>query len=209
MHLALHGHCATTAPLGDRAVTKGTQGTTVRGNAAPDFTATRGEMVELIPALRAFARTFCKNPTDADDLVQETLSRALSHIDQYTEGTKLKSWLFTIMRNAFLTSIKRSNRESPGADDCVANRPFKNASQEWSMAMREVEKAIDRLPRANHQVLVLIGVLGVSYEEAAEICGCAVGTIKSRLSRARQMLLEDVGERSSGELLTSRSQALV
>ena len=154
------------------------------------------QIVELIPALRAFARTFYREPTDADDLVQETLTRALSSIHQFHVGTSMKSWLFTIMRNAFYTKIKIANREAPGAADCVSLRPAADPTQEWSTRGREIAEAIQRLPEQQREVLMLIGVLGVSYEEAAEICGCAMGTIKSRLNRARLRLLVEMGEAS-------------
>ena len=157
--------------------------------------------MELLPALRAFARTFYRDPVDADDLVQETLLKALKGFDGYQPDTRLKSWMFTIMRNAFYTRIKVQAREAPGAADCVAGRPAVEASQEWSVRGREVRDAINRLPRQHREVLVLVGVLGVSYEETARICGCAMGTVKSRLNRARLRILEDLGEASAGSLV--------
>lgn len=160
-------------------------------------------IVEMVPALRAFARTFCKNPTDADDLVQDTLLKALKSFDQFEPGTRMKSWLFTIMRNTFYTKIKVYMREAPAAAECVANRPSVEPTQEWSVRGREVREAINRLPEHQREVLVLIGVLGVSYEDAAEICGCAVGTIKSRLNRARLSVLTLLAEESTGSLVES------
>lgn len=153
-----------------------------------------GEIVSLIPALRAFARTFYREPSDADDLVQETLTKAIAKIHQFEPGTSLKSWLFTIMRNTFYTKIKMTTREAPGAADCVSLRPAVDASQEWSVRGREISAALDRLPAQQREVLVLIAVMGVSYVEAATICGCATGTIKSRLNRARVSLVEELGE---------------
>ncbi|WP_244293091.1 sigma-70 family RNA polymerase sigma factor [Stappia sp. TSB10P1A] len=154
------------------------------------------EIVHLIPALRAFARTFYREPSPADDLVQETLTRALASIHQFRPGTSMKSWLFTIMRNTFYTKIKIETREAPGAADCVSLRPAADPTQEWSCRGREIAQAIERLPEQQRQVLVLIGLRGVSYEEATAICGCAMGTVKSRLNRARHRLLEELGERS-------------
>ncbi len=153
-------------------------------------------IVDLIPALRAFARTFYRNPTDADDLVQDTLLKALNSFESFESGTRLKSWMFTIMRNTFYTKIKVYTREAPGAADCVAARPMIEAPQEWSLRGKEVSEALARLPEYQREVLTLIGVLGVSYEEAAEICGCAMGTIKSRLNRARLSILNELGETS-------------
>lgn len=158
-------------------------------------------IVALLPAMRAFARTFYKNPTDADDLVQDTLTKALANLDKFEPGTRMKSWLFTIMRNTFYTRIKTYTREAPSAFDCVSDRPSSEATQEWSIRGREVQESINRLPPHHREVLVLIGVLGTSYEDAASICGCAVGTIKSRLNRARQSVLEDLGERSPQSLV--------
>jgi len=155
------------------------------------------EIVNLIPALRAFARTFYRDPNDADDLVQETLTKGLSHLHQFEAGTSMKSWLFTIMRNTFYTKIKVAKREAPGTADCVSARPVVNATQEWSARGLEIHHAIQRLPEQQREVMMLIGVLGMSYEEAATICNCAIGTIKSRLNRARLRLLVELGEKSS------------
>ncbi|WP_173932213.1 sigma-70 family RNA polymerase sigma factor [Chelativorans sp. Marseille-P2723] len=154
------------------------------------------EIVDLIPALRAFARTFYRDASDADDLVQETLTKGLSHLHQFEAGTSMKSWLFTIMRNTFYTKIKVAKREAPGSADCVSARPVVNATQEWSARGLEIHNAIQRLPEQQREVMMLIGVLGMSYEEAATICNCAIGTIKSRLNRARLRLLAELGEQS-------------
>jgi RNA polymerase sigma factor (sigma-70 family) len=151
--------------------------------------------------LRAFARTFCRNPTDADDLVQDTLVKALNAFESFEPGTRLKSWMITIMRNTFYTKIKVYTREAPGAADCVATLPTTEAVQEWSIRGREVREAIARLPQHQREVLTLIGVLGESYEDAAEICGCAIGTVKSRLNRARLSMLEELGETSSRSVI--------
>ena len=165
----------------------------------------RAQIIELIPALRAFARTFCRNPDDADDLVQETLTKGIANIDKFEPGTRMKSWLFTIMRNTFYTRIKIAVREAPGLADCVSGRVTSEASQEWSAQAREVRAAIEQLPEHQREVLVLIGVLGMSYEETAEICGCAVGTVKSRLNRARAGILDFLGEATSSALVQRRS----
>lgn len=156
--------------------------------------APRAEIVTLIPALRAFARTFCRETSEADDLVQETLTRGLAHLHQFEPGTSMKSWLFTIMRNTFYTRVRIEAREAPGVAECVSQRPAADATQEWSARGREMERAIQRLPEPQREVLMLIGVLGVSYDEAARICGCAIGTVKSRLNRARLRLLDELGE---------------
>jgi RNA polymerase sigma-70 factor (ECF subfamily) len=101
------------------------------------------------------------------------------------------------MRNTFYTRIKIANREAPGAADDAAARPAVDATQEWSARRHEIAGALSRLSDQQREVLVLIGVMGMSYDETAGICGCAIGTIKSRLNRARLRLLEELGEASS------------
>lgn len=145
-------------------------------------------VVEMLPALQAFARTFCRNRSEADDLVQETLLRALQSFDTFTPGTRLKSWLFTIMRNAFYTQVKKNSREPLGMRFCISDSRSEVASQEWAVHANEVERAIYRLPAHQREVLVMITIDGMSYEEAAVLCGCSIGTIKSRLNRARTRL---------------------
>ncbi|TIQ36298.1 MAG: sigma-70 family RNA polymerase sigma factor [Mesorhizobium sp.] len=176
-----------------------------KGHAAPDCVP--GEeiaIVDLIPALRAFARTFCRMPDDADDLVQETLTKGLANLDKFEPGTRLKSWLFTIMRNTHYTRVRAAVREAPGLLGCASSRPISEASQDWSMRSVEVYEAIQKLPAHQREVLTLIGVLGVSYEETAEICDCAIGTVKSRLSRARAAVLELLDESSPQALVERR-----
>jgi RNA polymerase sigma factor (sigma-70 family) len=166
----------------------------VPGQVECGSTASDSEIVELVPALRAYARTFYRDRTEADDLVQETLTRALTSIHQFRAGTNMKSWLFTIMRNTFYTKVKVDTREAPGSADCASSRPAIDPTQEWSARGRDISAAISRLPEQQREVIMLIGVLGVSYDEAAIVCGCAIGTIKSRLNRARHRLLEELGE---------------
>jgi RNA polymerase sigma factor (sigma-70 family) len=171
--------------------------------------ATESEIVSLIPALRAFARTFYANPSDADDLVQDTLMKGIAKIHQYTPGTRLKSWLFTIMRNTFYNRIPVAKREVPGFAECASSRPAVHATQEWSARGRDVAKALRRMPADQREIIVLIGVLGTSYEDAAGICGCAVGTVKSRLHRARLRLLAELGEESPQSSLEDRDVYLL
>lgn len=151
------------------------------------------QVVDLIPALRAFARTFTINATDGDDLVQETLFRALRSIETFRPGTSLKSWLFTIMRNTYCTQYRRRVREQPGASDCISLKLAVSPSQEWAMAETDLKKALSRLTREQRQIIVMVAGLGFSYEEAAGVIGCAVGTVKSRLNRAREALAQELG----------------
>ncbi|MDX3927824.1 MAG: sigma-70 family RNA polymerase sigma factor [Shinella sp.] len=150
------------------------------------------DVVELIPALRAFARTFHRSPIDAEDLVQETLLKALSNLDKFEDGTRLKSWMFTIMRNTFCTRIRLSTREMPGEKECVGLNITIAPGQEWSVRFREFEEAMRRLPPNFREVIDEIAIGGESYEAAAARHRCAVGTIKSRLNRARQHLANEL-----------------
>lgn len=158
--------------------------------------AERADIVRLIPALRAFSRSFHKDAAEADDLVQETLVKALASIDQYEPGTRLKSWLFTIMRNSYCTKAKKRSREVLRGDDLLFDGAAPPGEQEWNVRVGEVGRAFQKLPDNYKQIISLIVVLGESYESAAEICGCAVGTVKSRLNRARSRLSHEMGEQS-------------
>lgn len=158
------------------------------GHAPQPSPRTEEQVVDLIPALRAFAHTFTSASFEADDLVQETLFRALRSIDQFEPGTNLKSWLFTIMRNAFRTEYRLRMRESPGSTNCAELPIPTDPTQEWSVLNGELRTALGLLSPEHREVLVLVAGFGMSYKEAAEICNCAIGTIKSRLSRARDEL---------------------
>lgn len=150
------------------------------------------DLIELVPALRAFARSLSGRPDLADDLTQETLLRAWGNRDSFTPGTNLKAWLFTILRNAFYTSLRKKAREVEDPDDINARNLAVAASQEEDLGLKDLQKALKRLPDEQREAIILVGASGCSYEEAASICGCAVGTIKSRVSRARRALLVDM-----------------
>lgn len=152
------------------------------------------EVVTFIPSLRAFARSLCYNAADADDLVQETLMRAIQHFDKFSPGTNLRAWLFTIMRNRFYTNAVKRARERTGDTDCVSGELSTPATQEWSLRGKELEQAIAKLPVHYREALVLVVVLGTNYIEAAQILNCEIGTIKSRINRARTLLREVLGE---------------
>ena len=154
----------------------------------------RAEIVSLLPALKSFARRFERGDMDADDLVQETLSKALGHLNQFQQGTSLKSWLFTIMRNTYCSSYKRRKREPLGCIEDLAEYqiPMKS-TQDWSLRALDVQAAIEKLQPSYRHALLLVA-MGTSYEESAVICRCEIGTIKSRVNRARSHLLELLGE---------------
>ncbi|WP_410216615.1 sigma-70 family RNA polymerase sigma factor [Paracoccus sp. (in: a-proteobacteria)] len=146
------------------------------------------ELLDHIRALRAYAQSLCGNPTEADDLTQETLVRAIDKADRYQKGTYMRAWLFTIMRNRFYTNRKRAVREPTGGADCVSLGQSTQATQEWHIRAKEMRHALDQLPVHYREAIVLVGVLGESYTDTAEILQVDVGTVKSRVSRARKML---------------------
>lgn len=149
----------------------------------------RDDVVALIPALRAFAWSLSHNSADADDLVQDTLIKAWTHRSKFEPGTNLRAWLFTILRNTYYTSVSKRRREVADEDGKHAARLSAAPTQEWSVAMKAMQAALQRLPPEHREALILVGAAGLTYEEAAEICGCALGTIKSRVNRARARLL--------------------
>ncbi len=149
----------------------------------------RDDVIALIPALRAFAWSLSHNSSDADDLVQDTLIKAWTHRAKFELGTNLRAWLFTILRNTYYTAVVRKRREIADEDGKHAARLSAAPTQDWSVAMKSLQAALQRLPNEHREALVLVGAAGMTYEEAAEICGCALGTIKSRVNRARAKLL--------------------
>jgi RNA polymerase sigma-70 factor (ECF subfamily) len=150
----------------------------------------RDLVVEQIPALRAFAWSVSRNGPDADDLVQETLIKAWRHRERFTPGTNLRAWLFTILRNTHYTNLNRRRREVRDEDDHYARLLETEPNQEWGAALGALRTALDQLPGEQREALILVGGAGLSYEEAADICACAVGTVKSRVNRARARLVK-------------------
>jgi RNA polymerase sigma-70 factor (ECF subfamily) len=150
----------------------------------------REAVIALIPALRAFAWSLSHNGADSDDLVQETLIKAWSHRDRFETGTNLRAWLFTILRNTYYTVAVRRRREVRDETGKYAATLSTGPTQDWNMAMRSLQAALERLPVEHREALILVGAAGLTYEEAAEVCGCALGTIKSRVNRARTRLLK-------------------
>jgi len=143
--------------------------------------------------LRAFAVSLCGDREHADDLVQETLFKAWNHLDSFHEGTNLKAWLFTILRNTYFSERRKRRREVEDADGRYAATLATHPEQHGHMDMQDFRAALTRLPDDQREALILVGAAGFSYEEAAEISGCAVGTIKSRVNRARNRLADMLG----------------
>jgi RNA polymerase sigma-70 factor (ECF subfamily) len=150
----------------------------------------REAVLAAVPSLRAFAISLSGNVDRADDLVQETLLRALVNIDSFEPGTNLPAWLFTILRNLFRSEYRKRRREVEDGDGTYAESLKSQPEQEARVEFREFRAALAKLPSDQREALILVGASGFSYEEAAGICGCAVGTIKSRVNRARTRLAE-------------------
>lgn len=152
------------------------------------------DVLTHIPALRLFARSLTGRYGDADDLVQDTLVRAIASAKSYTPGTNMRAWLFTIMRNRFYNNRVKLIRERPGAEDCISGVPSTPDNQYWHVRGREMEAALMGLPQAYREAVMLVLVTGESYQSAAEILRCDIGTIKSRINRGRRLLQTALGE---------------
>jgi RNA polymerase sigma-70 factor, ECF subfamily len=153
----------------------------------------REQMITEIPRLRAFAISLCGNMHQADDLVQDTLLKAWGHAQRFEEGTNMRAWLFTILRNTYYSLYRKRGREVQDVDGEQAARFAVAPTQDGIMDLADFRKALAKLPAEQREVLIMVGASGMSYEEAADICGVAVGTIKSRINRARTKLGELLG----------------
>jgi RNA polymerase sigma-70 factor, ECF subfamily len=154
---------------------------------APD---PRDELVTHLGPLRAFAKSLVRNDHAADDLVQDTILKAWSKFDKFEPGTNLRAWLFTILRNSFYSDLRKHRREVADVDGIHAARLSQLPDHDGKLALREFNHAFLQLMVEQREALTLVGALGFSYEEAAETIGCAVGTVKSRVNRARHKLAE-------------------
>jgi RNA polymerase sigma-70 factor (ECF subfamily) len=160
----------------------------------------KADLIAVIPNLRAFAVSLCGNPDRADDLVQETLVKAWGNLDSFVEGTNLPAWLFTILRNFYYSEYRKRRREVADPDGVIATKLATAPAQNGHMDLRDLHDALQQLPSDQREALILIGASGLSYEEAANICGCAIGTMKSRVNRARNRLAEILAIHSTNEL---------
>jgi len=150
----------------------------------------RDAMLAAVPSLRAFAVSLCGNVDRADDLVQETLLRAWANLGSFQPGTSMSAWLFTILRNLFRSEYRKRRREVEDVDGSYAESLTSLPDQNSRLEINEFREALRLLPPEQRESLILVGASGFSYEEAAQIGGCAVGTIKSRVNRARTRLAE-------------------
>jgi RNA polymerase sigma-70 factor (ECF subfamily) len=150
----------------------------------------RAGLLKAIPHLRAFAISLTGKVDQADDLVQEAILRGLSHLDSFTPGTDLQAWLFTILRNLFYTSLRKRRREVEDPDGVIAGMLSAPPEQHGRLDLDDLRTALGRLSVEQREALLLVGAEGMSYEEAAAICEVNIGTIKSRINRARTRLAE-------------------
>lgn len=171
----------------------------------------RTELTQWIPSLRAFARSLSRgDEAFADDLVQDTCVNALRAQDQFAPGTNLKAWLFAILRNRFRSLAKRRKIRAEDPDDDLDRLVLGPVPQQGRLEMIAFRRALGELRAEYREALILAVVHGMNYEEIAEVCGCQVGTVKSRVSRARGQLreaLDDGPERDAGERNAARDRA--
>ncbi|MEL7098520.1 MAG: RNA polymerase sigma factor [Pseudomonadota bacterium] len=154
---------------------------------APD---PRDELVDHLPALRAFALSLTRNGALADDMVQDTIVKAWTNIEKFNVGTNMRAWLFTILRNTYYSNRRKANREIGDVDGVFTETLSEKPAHDGRLQMKDFREAFEKLPDEQREALILVGANGFSYEEAAEMCGVAVGTIKSRANRGRARLTE-------------------
>ena len=164
-------------------------------------------LIREIPNLRAFAASLSGSMQLADDLVQDTLLKAWGNSDKFEPGTSLRAWLFTILRNTYYSLYRKRGREVQDSEGTYAERMATHGNQESHLDLADFRKALAKLPEEQREVLIMVGATGLSYEEAAEICGVAIGTIKSRVNRARTKLAELLSIGSVDDLGPGRTSA--
>ena len=164
----------------------------------PCFTA---EMTASLPALRSFARSLCRQRDMADDLVQETMVRAWSSRHTFMPGSNFRPWLFTILRNQFYNALRKRNRLVPWEPEAAERLLVQEPDQEARLHIADIEGALDQLPSGQREMLLLIAGAGLSYEEAAEVADCKLGTVKSRINRGRAAMRAII---ENGEALPDR-----
>lgn len=169
------------------------------------------ELVSHMKALRAFALSLARNEAQADDLVQDTVLKAWTNFDKFEQGTNMRAWLFTILRNTFYSQRRKAAREVEDSDGAMTERLSVKPAHDGRLHMADFRTALATLPVEQREVLILVGALQYSYEEAAEVCGVKVGTIKSRLNRGREALSAQMGldEDEALEMTDASTQAVV
>lgn len=168
------------------------------------------QMMDLVPKLRAYALVLTRSASDADDLVQETLLRAWRYREGFAEGTNLKAWLFRILRNRFLDTAAAAKHIVEDADGRYAAELISNPDQEFSLRYAELLRGLRLLSEDAREALLLTVGSGHTYAEAARLCGCPVGTMKSRVNRARQFLADHLDEvPGSSDTAEARERVLI
>lgn len=155
--------------------------------------APRDLLANHLRALRAFAISLTRNVTLADDLVQETILKAWNNIEKFDPGTNMQAWLFTILRNTYFSSLRKTRREVADPEGIYAATLYEKPAHDGRLAMRDFERAFEKLSPEHREVLILVGASGYSCEEAAAMMNVAIGTVKSRASRARKRLADLMG----------------
>lgn len=150
----------------------------------------RDELVEHIPALRAFALGLTRNAANADDMVQDAIVKAWTKIDTFEPGSNMRAWLFTILRNTYYSQYRKRKREVADSDGAFAAQLSEKPAHDGRLNLADFERAFNQLPSEQREALLLVGALGETYEDAANTIGVAVGTVKSRTNRARARLAE-------------------
>ena len=143
------------------------------------------QVTAMLPALRAFGRSLCGDMARADDLVQDTVLKAWTNREQFQSGSNLKAWLFTILRNCYYSELRHRKFEVEDPEGVCAAQVSVQPDHDLKLHLRDLSNALQLLPPDQREALILVCATGLSYEETAEVCGCAVGTIKSRVNRAR------------------------
>lgn len=171
----------------------------------------RDEIIEHLPAMRAFALSLTRNATRADDLVQDAIVKAWKGFDSFKPGTNLRAWLFTILRNTFYSERRKAKREVADVDGAFSSKLASKPDHDGRLALKDFHAAFEMLPDEQREALVLVGASGFSYEEAAEACGVAIGTIKSRVNRGRKRLIEllELVEDDALELTDSATMSVI
>lgn len=171
----------------------------------------RDQLVEHLPAMRAFAISLTRNGSLADDMVQDALVKAWSNIHSFEPGTNMRAWLFTILRNTYYSHHRKRSREVEDVEGALSDGLAQKPDHDGRLQMRDFASAFETLPQDQREALVLVGAGGFSYEEAAQTCGVAVGTIKSRVNRGRARLAElmEVNDDEPMEATAAVTQGIV
>lgn len=171
----------------------------------------RDELVSHLPALRAFAMSLTRNSATADDMVQDAVEKAWKNFDKFQAGTNMRAWLFTILRNTYYSSRRKVKREVSDPEGVFVGQMSEKPAHDGHLQFAEFREAFALLPDEQREALTLVGAEGFSYDEAAEMCNCAVGTIKSRANRGRRRLAEllHLDENEPLEMTDAQTAAVV